>query len=199
MTDRPSGSSARDDHRRLGWRIVFWLAFLLPLVPSLIIFLIGEIASARGCMTAPLEPCIVGPLSLGLASLRAVRLASGMGTVIGFAVPLVLALAYVGLELGVRSLGLRIVLAFLACLLLAFVPVIGPSLAMEGLVHPGCQPNEGGVGECTLFGVSLGQQANTMVVMGWFFLIAGPLAFLTFLAYLLIALVLRASRRSPAR
>lgn len=196
MTDRDTAASTRDGRRR-GWRLVFWLAFLLPLVPSLIIFFIGEIATARGCMLAPLDPCQVGPISLGFASLQAVRLATGVGTVVGFGVPLILGLAYVGLELGFRHLASRLALALLVCILVSFVPVIGPALALEGLVHPGCQPNEGGVGECTLFGVSLGGEANTLAVMGWFFLIAGPLAFLTFLAYAVIALVLRASRRVP--
>lgn len=197
MTDRNPAALTLDGRRR-GWRLVFWLAFLLPLVPSLTIFFIGEIATARGCMLAPLDPCQVGPVSLGFASLQAVRLAAGVGTVVGFGVPLILGLAYVGLELGFRHLASRLALALLACLLVSFVPVIGPALAMEGLVHPGCQPNEGGVGECMLFGVSLGGEANTLVVMGWFFIIAGPLAFLTFLAYLIIALVLRAGRRAPA-
>jgi hypothetical protein len=188
-----TGASARR-----GWQIVFWLAFLLPLVPSLILFLIGEIAEARGCMAMPLDPCLVGPVPLGEAALNAVRLATGMGTVVGFGAPLILALAYLGLELGFRRLRVRLVLALLAFLLVAFIPVIGPAMAMEGLAHPGCQPNEGGSGECSLFGVSLGQGANTLAVMGWFFLIAGPLAFLTFLAYLLIALILRSRGRAAA-
>jgi hypothetical protein len=195
MTDPGAAALPHAMSRRRGWQIVFWLAFLLPLAPSLILFFISEIANARGCMAAPNDPCLLGPISLGRAALTAGRFAAGMGTVIGFGVPLVLALAYLGLELGFKRLRVRLVLALLACILLSFIPLVGPAMAMEGLTHPGCQPNEGGVGECTLFGVSLGQDANALVVMGWFSLVAGPLAFLTFLAYLLIALVLRARAR----
>jgi hypothetical protein len=195
MTDPGAGTSPPAVSRRRAWQIVFWFAVLLPLAPSLLIYAIAEIANARGCMAAAADPCIVGPFSMGTALSRAIRFAAGMGTLIGFGVPLVLALAYLGLELGFRRLAVRLVLALLACLLVSFLPLVGPATAMEGLTHPGCRLNEGGVGDCTLFGVAFGQEANALLVMGWFFLVAGPLALLTFLAYVIIALVLRARAR----
>lgn len=198
MTDPGASAPTPPVSRRRGWQIVFWLAVLLPLTPSLLLYLISELADAGACMAAPTAPCLAGPFSLGAALTHAIPFAAGMGTLIGFGVPLVLALAYLGLELGFRRLPVRLVLALLACLLVAFVPLVGPATAMEGLVHPGCPLDEGGVGDCTLFGVAFGQEANALVVMGWFFLVAGPLAFLTFLAYVLIALVLRARSRALA-
>lgn len=198
MTEPGASAPMPAGSRRRLWQIVFWLAVFLPLAPSLLLYLIGELAGSSGCMAAPADPCLAGPFSLGAALTQAIPFAAGMGTLIGFGVPLVLALAYLGLELGFKRLPVRLVLALLACLLLAFVPLVGPATAMEGLAHPGCRLNEGGVGDCTLFGVAFGQAANALVVMGWFFLVAGPLAFLTFLAYVLIALVLRARGQAIA-
>jgi hypothetical protein len=198
MTEPGAAAPPPAVSRRRAWQVVFWFAVLLPLAPSLLIYAISEIANGQGCMAAPTDPCIVGPFSMGTALSHAIPFAAGMGTLIGFGVALVLALAYLGLELGFKRLRVRLVLALLACLLVAFIPLVGPATAMEGLTHPGCRLNEGGVGDCTLFGIAFGQEANALVVMGWFFLVAGPLAFLTFLAYLLIALVLRARSRSLA-
>jgi hypothetical protein len=191
MTDQ-TAEVLLSDPGRGKWKALFWLAFLLPMVPTLVIYGLASAANSAGCMADPMTLCRVGPLSIGDSIRAAMPLASGMATAMAFGVPIVLAIAYVGLELGYRRLSVRLLLALLACVVLAYLPIVGPSLALESVTHPGCQPNESGIGECNLFGVSLGQSANTLGVMGWFILIAGPVAFLTFLAYFVIALILRA-------
>ena len=76
-------------------------------------------------------------------------------------------------------------------------------LAIANLVNDNCQPNEGGVGACVMFGGYVGNTEHSpvhdAVAMGWLALFGAPLALGIFVIYAIIAIVIgvRSGKRLP--
>ncbi len=185
------------------WWLWFIVLFVAPFIPELLIRLIAALAQAKGCSAADTSPCALGPLDAGF--LIAVMLTLGVWRALGFAFGGVLVWLFaclVAMSHMWRGLFLRLFGAFILTSVASLLPYLAPMMAMDDLRHAGCQPNEGGVGICMLFGTSLGDAPHLAVTAGWLVLIGLPAAGLAFLVYAVIAIVLairaRRSRNAPA-
>jgi hypothetical protein len=84
----------------------------------------------------------------------------------------------------------RLLLGFAVALVFAVLPYFGPLLAIGNLVSDSCQPNEGGVGSCVMFGGYVGP-AHDAVRAGWLILAGAPIALGAFIIYAIITIIFR--------
>jgi hypothetical protein len=146
--------------------------------------------------------CTIGPLP---PVSDMIRLALGTGLFVGgsFSSGLVviwLALCYVAITRGFAGLLTRMTLAFLVCLIFAFLPYFGPMISLAHLQHQNCQPNEAGAGPCILYGDDVGSLAHDNVVLGWRAFIAAPMAVAVFVCYAIFLFIwLLVSRKAADR
>jgi hypothetical protein len=159
--------------RRL-WRRIFWIAVLLPLLPGAVIALIALAAGLLGCMASPMEAC--GPL--GPLFRLAVPWAEWTGFLMLYGVVFVVGIACLALHRITDRMAVRLLGGLAVAFLLGTMPILGPTLAMGGLVHPGCQPNEGGVGPCVMFGEDIGSSVHNLATLPWLLMITPMLPFL---------------------
>lgn len=148
----------------------------------------------------PPAACAIGPFAVS----GIVRLALKAGFFVGasFSSGLVvvwLALSYVSISRGWTGFLSRLTLAFLVSLIFSFVPYRGPMMSIEHLRNPRCQPNEGGVGYCVIYGGDVGSIVHYNVALGWKVVTGVLVAFGAFGLYLLFLVVSIATRRRAGR
>jgi hypothetical protein len=185
---------------RRRWRRRLWLFIVLPLLPTIALWLIGEVAEAQGCTPGQATACLVGPLSLGEAFAVAVEAARLVGEAMLVGGLAWLVLCFVAVHRGRETLRGRILFALLVALLLGYLPFVGPVLAIEDLVYPGCVVSESGIGACRMFGVAIGPEIHGLAVMAWANILASAVAFCAWAVYAVVALILgiRARRHATA-
>jgi hypothetical protein len=148
------------------------------------------------------KACAIGPLVSSV-----IRLALTAGYFVGVtfgsgAVAAWLAVCYVSISRGWTRLLSRLAIAFFVSLIFSFAPYFGPMLSILRLENPYCEPNEGGVGGCAIYGRAIGSIVNSSVVMGWYVFVGAPVALGAFAIYSLFILSVRLATgrraRSPA-
>ena len=174
------------------WRLILVLLVALPFAPELAIRLVAGLGRALACDPAAAQPCMLGPLSLGLLLRPAIQAAVGVAVVLGFGGILVwLWLGFLAVHRGFPRLAHRLVLAFLLTTIFAYLPYLAPSLAIADLMHADCQPHDAGVGACWIYGTAMGRAPNEAQVVQWFAFTGGPLALVMFAVYAFIAAIPR--------
>jgi hypothetical protein len=109
-----------------------------------------------------------------------------------------IALCYLAILFGWPRLSSRLLLGFVIFLVFGLLPYVGPLLSIFHLVSDTCQPNEGGVGPCMMFGYNVGAPAHD-TVNPKLATLGVLIAVSTFLVYLIVAIILRLrSGRHPA-
>lgn len=180
------------------WRLILILLVGLPFLPELAIRLLALLAGARGCAPADLDPCLIGPLSLGAMLRPAIQAAVAVAVILGFGGILVwLWLGFIAVHRGFATVARRLVLAFLITVILAYLPYLAPSLAIADLMHADCQPHDAGVGACRIYGTAMGRAPNEVQVVQWFAFTGGPLALVMFAVYAFIAVIPRDTPEPP--
>ena len=154
----------------------------------------------RPAFGAPGKPCTIGPL---VGSIIRFALTAGLfvGVSFGFGVVAIwLILSFISITRGWTGLLSRLLLGLFVSLIFAFIPYFGPMLSIGHLINPRCQPNEGGVGPCIMYGGDVGGVVHDTADMWSSVFIGAPLAFAAFGFYVLILLIAGvASRRRATR
>ena len=151
----------------------------------------GFAPAPQSVVAAPARACAIGPLP-SVSTIIRLALEAGLlvGVSFGSGVVVVwLALCYVAITRGWTDLLSQLTLAFLVSLIFSFVPYFGPMMSIGHLDNPHCQPNEGGVGPCMMYGGDVGSIVHENVVLGWHVFIGAPVALGEFGAYLLFLLI----------
>jgi hypothetical protein len=177
------------------WRTALVALVVLPALPEILILATSLIAQLHGCSADDKTACVIGPFPSASSIIHVLLRAGfvvGAGFLSGLA-PLWLALCYVAITRGWSNLFSRLALGFMVTLIFAFVPYLGPMDSIGQLLGPHCQPNEGGVGSCRLYGENIGGVANGNVYLASQFFIGAFVAFVAFGLYLLFLLIQRIS------
>jgi len=205
-------SSLQRSHRY--WRrLLFLLLVIIPFVPEIVIYATAAIARLGGCTPDQEESCLIASrpandviavwlqATAGFVTAHAERLV-WLGAIYG-AIALWLVACYAALLAAWTSATSRLLLGFALALVFAVLPYFGPLLAIADLVNEKCQPNEGGIGACEVFGGYVGElehsPAHDAVQLGWFSFIGAPLALLIYALYAIVVIVSTArSAKRPA-
>jgi hypothetical protein len=143
------------DTRRWRWRAALLLLVALPLVPEMVIIGTSLIAKIMGC-TPEGGPCPIGPGSAAGLIRKALEAATFLGFQFSYGLAAVwLIMCYWLVARGWSSLRSRLLLAFALSIIFASVPYVGPLLSIDHLINPinpKCVLNEGGVGDCKIYG-----------------------------------------------
>jgi hypothetical protein len=178
--------------RRVWWWLVLMLLVVAPFLPEIAIYAVTGLAKIKGCDVTDKAECMIGKVRLSeiiAINLRAgVWVAEWMGD---YGIAAVwLTLCYLAITFGWRNLVGRLLLGLAVTVVFAVLPYFGALLSISHLVNPNCQPNEGGVGPCVMFGGDVGDVAhntvNPQLAMAGFLI-----ALVAFVAYAIIAIVLR--------
>jgi hypothetical protein len=177
--------------RRWLWRGTLLSLVLLPLLPEFLIIATGAYAGAVGCLVDSNMVCAVGPPSASQIIRAALLAANFIGR--KFAdysiVAAWLALCYVAITFGWSRLSSRLLLALGTSLIFAFLPYLGPILAIWHFANPECNPNEGGTPpECKIYGGNVGDAAHDAVRVGLKFFYGAPVALAAFVVFLILTL-----------
>jgi hypothetical protein len=204
-----SASAPTSGSRGHFWKISFLLLVVAPFLPEITIFAAGILAKLMGCQLDQKTACLIGSIPVSNIIAFALRLGAGSmvagwthGTVwfILFcaAVTLWILICFVALTLGWSRTSSRLLLGLVVALVFAVLPYFGPLLAIGNLLNKNCQPNEGGVGPCIMFGGHVGSPAHQAVEAGWVILAGAPIALGAFAVYTVVALLIRSlSRKHP--
>jgi hypothetical protein len=203
-----------DPSRRHWWRLALLVLVTIPFLPEIAITAIALLARALGCEPDQQATCVLGPLRI--SDIITLSLQAGTSVpVAGLRISykwLVLLYALIVVWLGVcywvitkgwARVASRLFLSFAIALLFAVLPFFGPMFAIAPLLHEKCQPNEGNVGACTLFGGSVGNQndspAHDAISIGWLSPVGMLLTLGVFFIYAIfvIAADIRRKRRIP--
>jgi hypothetical protein len=194
-------SHDKQARRRRRWRLALLLLVALPFIPELIIYAVAGVALAGGCLVDDDWVCwIVG---VRVSDIMANALKADLLVAAGFGMGFVvvwLALCYLVITLGWARLISRLLLALLVSMIFAVPPYIMPMLTIYNFADAHCQPNEGGVGSCVIFGGNVGAPAHWAVATLWYVFTGLPLALAAFAIYSIFVVVMRliAMRRGAA-
>ncbi len=178
-----------DRARRRFWRLMLLVLAVLPFLPEIFIRLAVTAASLKGCPVDAAEACRFGPLPVGGAIYGALSAGNLVSVAFGFGGAMVwLMLCYYALNRSWRNVALRLVIALALAALYALPPFLAPYLSIGDLINPGCRPNEGGVGDCFLYGYDVDGAAHDSVTAIWLGFIGVPLAAIGFGVYLITAI-----------
>jgi hypothetical protein len=204
-----TASTPNSEYRRHFWRLSFLLLIVVPFLPEVTIYAVGTFAKLMGCQLDQKNVCLIGSIPVSNIIAFALRIGAGSMvaawnngsvwfTVFCAALTLWLIVCFVALTFGWSRTSSRLLLGFAAALVFAVLPYFGPLLAIGNLLNQNCQANEGGVGPCTIFGGHVGSPAHDAVEAGWLILAGAPIALGAFVAYTVVAVVIRTfSRKHP--
>jgi hypothetical protein len=178
------------------WRTALLALVVLPVLPEILVVTTSWIAQLHGCNVEDKAICVIGPVPSASSIIHAALKAGflvGAKFLSGVA-PLWLALCFVTITKGWSRLASRLALGFSVTLIFALVPYLGPMASIEPLLSPYCQPNEGGVGSCLVYGENIGGVAHENVSLASLFFIGAVMAFVTFSLYVLFLFIERLSQ-----
>jgi hypothetical protein len=173
--------------RRLRWRIALFILLLIPAIPTIYIFIISIYGDIARCDVAGGE-CIVGGRSLGEVAKRALDAAAAFATLFVFLGGFWFAFALIFIHRSFATAGSRL----LAALFTAGWSVMGPiilGLIALASIAPHCSFNEGGVGNCRIFGVAT-QSGHAIGTALWGIMIGFPIAAIVFIVYAIIVTII---------
>ena len=174
------------------WRLVLLLLVLLPFLPEFVVIAVAAVAKSGGCLVNDNWVCLIAGALVSNIIAGALKVGVLVGTAMGdyLSVLVWLALCYLAIVLGWARFASRLLLGFVVTLIFAVLPYIGPLLSIAGLVNPKCQPNEGGVGRCIIFGGEVGAVAHD-TVRPQLLMIGLLVAFAIFVMYVVAIIVLQ--------
>jgi hypothetical protein len=152
-------------HTALGIWALLAVVFLLP---SLLVWVVRATALALACTPGP---GLCHGIALGGGLRDTLNLAWLTGTNAGFLVLLGIAAAIAAL------FARRPLVAALSALVLPISALVLPTLAVFASSYNGCAVNEGGVGDCTLWGAQMGMSFHTAAMAPWLLYDIVPYAF----------------------
>jgi hypothetical protein len=203
MKDEATVATSKHGAPRRLWRIALLVLVVLPFLPEIAIYAAAALAKIMGCQLEQKAACAIGSLQISDVIAAALTAATFVGVGLAFygIVALWLALCYFAVTKGWPHTPSRLLLALGIALVFAFLPYFGPMLAIADLENPNCQPNEGGVGPCVMFGGNVGSPAHDVVTVGWLIVVGAPIALAALVVYVIVLFVIRATagRRSAAR
>jgi hypothetical protein len=165
------------DQLRSRWRHVFVILVILPFVPEFATLLVGAFAGLFGCRVDAKVACTV--VGFSVSDLFGATIEAGVLVAASFGFGLVvvwLALCFVAISVAWTGVKTRLALALATTLIFAVLPYVAPLLALAAFIQGDCNPNEGGVGQCWMFGGDIAEAANEAAVLPWFLFVGGPLA-----------------------
>lgn len=194
-------TKATKESRRHGWRMALLLLVVLPFLPEIIIYATAAVAKAGGCLVDDDWVCWIAGVRVSDVVAHLLRV--GVIVAVGFGYGIAaawLALCYLAITRGWARLISRLLLALLVSVIFAFLPYLAPALAIAPLVNTHCEPNEGGVGRCEIFGGDVGSAAHETVIVPWLIFVGVPIAFGAVVIYAIVAAIIRvvAARRVAA-
>jgi hypothetical protein len=192
----------KQSHRRRRWRLTVLLLVVFPFLPEILVSVVAAVAITKGCPIDAKTACVLlgVPVSRVISYLLTAGLFVAGGFVgLGLAAPW-LVMCYFYITRGWAGLVARLALALSVTLIFALLPYLAPALAIAPLINAHCQPNEGGVGRCLMFGGDV-SGAHETIVLPWLITAGVPIAFGTAAVYAIVAAVVRsrAAKRSAQR
>ena len=168
--------------------ILVWLgALAILLAPVLAALGLTGLATLGGCAVAQAAPCRVAGFDIGLSLKSTLDMAWSVPVAIGGLWPLALALvATLAAHRAFDGFGARFLFGGLVVAIALLATILAPMAFVFGIAPETCEINEGGVGDCVLYGVEQGMSTHSAAVAPWLLFILGPAA----LAYLVIHLVI---------
>lgn len=128
------------------------------LAPSLLVWLLRGAALAARCAPGP-GACHGIALGAGFRDTLSLSWLLGTNTPVMIAIALVASIA--------ALIARRPLLAAATLLLLPLTTLILPMLAVASATYPGCTIDEGGVGDCTLWGAQMGMAFHDAASVTW--------------------------------
>ncbi|HEY1633109.1 MAG TPA: hypothetical protein VGF56_17470 [Rhizomicrobium sp.] len=138
--------------RHTGAIYLLCAAATILLAPSALVWFVRLTAMAAQCAPGP-DPCRGQSFGGGL------RDALDLAWIIGASPLIAIGIAFVGSV--AAMIARRPLSAGLSLLILPIAAVILPTLAVWSSMYEGCQANEAGVGDCTLWGAHMGMAFHT--------------------------------------
>ncbi|KJC47721.1 hypothetical protein UB31_18370 [Bradyrhizobium sp. LTSP849] len=181
--------------RRHWWRLALLLLVVLPFLPELAISVVGGLAKIGGCVVDQKEVCLIVGVNVSDVVSGLVTAAVVIGSAfawLGLAA-VWLVLCYLAIVRGWAGLAARLLLALLVTVVFALLPYLAPGFAIAPFVNANCQPNEGGVGSCLIFGGNVSSAHHT-VILPWLIFAGVPIALGTALACAIVMAIVRARR-----
>jgi hypothetical protein len=199
MTER-----SRDYSYRLLYRAVLILLLVAAFAPEIVIRATVAFARLKGREPDQTDACLIGTLPVSdiigwalqlsagfvIAALRSSRWWLFYAVIVGWLIA-----CYVVLIRGWASLPSRLGIGIVVMVISAVLPYFGPMLAIANLSGENCQPNEGGVGACIVFGGYVGDPraspVHDAVLMGWAAPYGALLSVAIFASYTIVVIALR--------
>jgi len=195
---------SRDRSYRWLYRAALLLLLIAAFAPEIVIRATVAIARLKGCELDQENPCLIGPVPVSdiigwtlqlsarfvIAALHSSRWWLVHAVIAGWLIA-----CYVVLIRGWASLLSRLGIGFVVMVISAVLPYFGPMLAIANLSGENCQPNEGGVGACIVFGGYVGDPCaspvHDAVLLGWEAPYGALLSVAIFAAYTIVVIALR--------
>lgn len=175
--------------RQRAWRRLLLGALLAVLAPGMAALGTQGVARAAGCRPGGSERCAPFGIDLGDALRVTLDLAWGFVST----APLILLAIGVGLiavRFGFSARWHRLLLGSALVLFMPLAALAFPLAAVVAGGHAGCVINEGGLGECVIYGVEMGFAYHAAAIAPWLvflYLPAGILAGLVFVGFEMLA------------
>jgi hypothetical protein len=195
---------SRDRSYRWLYRAALLLLLIAAFAPEIVIRATVAIARLKGCELDQENPCLIGTVPVSdiigwtlqlsarfvIAALHSSRWWLVHAVIAGWLIA-----CYVVLIRGWASLLSRLGIGFVVMVISAVLPYFGPMLAIANLSGENCQPNEGGVGACIVFGGYVGDPCaspvHDAVLLGWEAPYGALLSVAIFAAYTIVVIALR--------
>ena len=195
---------SRDRSYRWLYRAALLLLLIAAFAPEIVIRATVAIARLKGCELDQENPCLIGTVPVSdiigwtlqlsarfvIAALHSSRWWLVHAVIAGWLIA-----CYVVLIRGWASLLSRLGIGFVVMVISAVLPYFGPMLAIANLSGETCQPNEGGVGACIVFGGYVGDPCaspvHDAVLLGWEAPYGALLSVAIFAAYTIVVIALR--------
>jgi hypothetical protein len=204
---------SRDHSYRWLYRAALLLLLIVAFAPEIVIRATVTLARLKDCEPDQKDPCLIGTIPVSdivdwalqlsarfvIAALHSSRWWLVYAVTAGWLVA-----CYVVLIRGWASLLSRLGIGFVVTVISVVLPYFGPMLAIANLSGEKCQPNEGGVGACIVFGGHVGDPCaspvHDAVLLGWEAPYGAVLSVAIFAAYIIVVITLRLilARRSTA-
>jgi hypothetical protein len=195
---------SRDHSYRWLCRAALLLLLIGAFAPEIVIRATVALARLKGCELDQKDVCLLGTVPVSdiidrtlqlsarfvLATLHSSRWWVVYAVIAGWSIA-----CYVLLIGGWARLLSRLGIGFVVMAISAILPYFGPMLAIAILSGENCQPNEGGVGACTVFGGYVGDPCTSpvhdAVVLGWEAPDGARLSLAIFAVYAIVVIALR--------
>jgi hypothetical protein len=168
---------------------------VLPFLPELAIYTVGGLAKIGGCVADQKEACLIAGVNVSdiVSALLTTSVLIGSAFAWLALAAVWLVMCYLVIVRGWVRLAARLFLALLVTVVFALLPYLAPGFAIAPFLNAKCQPNEGGVGACIIFGGDVGSAHHT-VILPWLIFAGVPIALGTALACAIVMSVVRARR-----